>query len=181
MTRIYDTIDVAHLVVVTYDEDSFTESSSDPGAARYRAECSCGWAGEWHDDAAMAEADGDDHREVVIGPGDELDELMSDLLDLQDHLAQAVMWLAEHWSADLPVPKVRGKVREPAGIELSAYCTDADVLSRAADLLRVPVVDDPAPDLRGCRYRRAVRSFGSVTLELFRTIDSPSDINGAAA
>ncbi len=29
---------------------------------------------------------------------------MSGLLDLQDDLADAVMWLAENWSADLPVP-----------------------------------------------------------------------------
>ena len=43
-----------------------------------------------------------------MGPGDGLDRLMSELLDLQDDLARAVMWLAEHWSADLPAPARAG-------------------------------------------------------------------------
>ena len=33
-----------------------------------------------------------------------LDAAMSELLDLQDDLADVVVWLAENWSADLPVP-----------------------------------------------------------------------------
>ena len=94
MTSIYDSIDLAHFLVVTYEDHR--------DGQRLRAECSCGWSGDWRDDGAMAEADGDDHREVAVGPGDGLDRLMGELLDLQDDLARAVMWLAEHWSADLP-------------------------------------------------------------------------------
>jgi hypothetical protein len=49
----------------------------------HRAECGCGWASSWCDDPADAEAAGVDHREVAVGPGDRLDRVMSELLDLQ--------------------------------------------------------------------------------------------------
>src|SRR5688572_18356382 len=101
MTRVHEMIELTHLVVVTYDDDG-------PARLRFRAECSCGWSGPWHDDNALAEMDGEDHRGMALGPADGLDRLISGLLDLQDDLARAVMWLAEHWSADLPVPRSRG-------------------------------------------------------------------------
>jgi hypothetical protein len=170
VTSIYDTIDVAHLVVVVYEEDSVAESGWDRTAERYRAECSCGWAGDWHQDGALAEADGDDHREVVIGPGDKLDRLMGELLDLEDDLAQLVMWLAEYWSADLPVPHSRGVGSDVANVELWAYCVTDEDLTRAAAVLGVSLADNPAPDTRGNRYRRAERRFGRVRLMVFRRI-----------
>ena len=40
----------------------------------------------------------------------------------------------------------------------------AELLDRAAGVLGVPLVDDPAPDARGNRYRRATRPFGRVRL-----------------
>src|ERR671919_568607 len=101
----HNPIELAHLVEVVYHEDGWAESGWDPTAERWRAECSCGWTGDWHDDAVLAGADGEDHRGVVVGRGDALDGLISELFDLQDHLARAVMGLADQWSADLPVPR----------------------------------------------------------------------------
>jgi hypothetical protein len=171
MASIHERLVPAHLVVVVYDEDGQVESGWDPTAERYRAECSCGWFGDWQLDGALAEADGEDHREVVVGPGDGLDRLMGELLDLQDDLARAVIWLAEHWSADLPVPRLRGVNRsEVAGVDLIAYCYAPEVLERAAGLLEVPLVNDAVPDSYGGRYRRAVRPFGRVRLEVYRSI-----------
>jgi hypothetical protein len=69
-----------------------------------RAVCSCGWASPWTHHGEAATRAGTDHVDAAIGPPDALDGVMSDLLDLQDDLAQVVMWLAENWSADPPVP-----------------------------------------------------------------------------
>ena len=171
MTSIYDSIDLAHFLVVTYEDHR--------DGQRLRAECSCGWSGDWRDDGAMAEADGDDHREVAVGPGDGLDRLMGELLDLQDDLARAVMWLAEHWSADLPAPHGRGVGPDSARVDLSAYCATAELLDRAAGVLGVPLVDDPAPDARGNRYRRATRPFGRVRLTVYSALAAACDECGA--
>jgi hypothetical protein len=179
MASIHDRIEVAHLVVVLYDEDSNVEAGWDRSAERYRAECSCGWSGDWHHEGPLAEADADDHREILIGPADGLDGLMSELLDLQDDLARAVMWLAEHWSADLPVPGARAFGADRARIELSAYCGTAGELTRAADVLGALLVDDPAPDSRGNRYRRATRPFGRVQLRVFRELTATCEECGA--
>jgi len=154
---------VSHLVVVTYENHGPT--------IVFRAECSCGWSGDGHDDNALAELDADDHRTVAVDPGDDLDGAISGLLDLQDDLAQAVMWLAEHWSADLPAPVSWGTGTDPARVDLAAYCLDPDLLARAAIVLGAPVVDDAAPDTRGCRYQRASRRFGRVQLEVYRALD----------
>jgi hypothetical protein len=165
----HNPIDLAHLVEVVYDEAAMAEAPWDRSAERHRAECSCGWAGDWLDDAALAEADGEDHREEAVGPGDGLDRLMGELLDLQEDLARVVIWLAEHWSADLPVPRARGINRdEVAGVELAVYCYAPDALERAARLLEVPLVDDPSPDTSGNRYRRALRPFGRVRFQAYR-------------
>src|SRR5215204_2431528 len=119
----HNLIDLAHLVDVVYDEAAMAEADWDRSAERWRAECSCGWAGDWIDDAALADADGEDHREVAVGPGDGVDVVMGELLDLQEDLVRVVIWPAEHWSADLPVPRARGINRnEVAGVELAVYC-----------------------------------------------------------
>jgi hypothetical protein len=141
----------------------------------HRAECGCGWASDWCDDTADAEVAGVDHREVAVGPGDGLDRVMSELLDLQDDLADMVVWLAENWSADLPVPVVYGRdgggdTGGPARVELWAYCDPAD-LSHIARLLGVPMVEDERPDCYGSRYRRARRDFGRVSLQAYTSIE----------
>ena len=140
----------------------------------HRAECGCGWASEWADNAADAEAAGVDHREVAAGPGDGLDGVMSDLLDLQDDLAAMVVWLAENWSADLPVPIVYacdgGIGFDPARVKVSACCLDPAELSRIAHLLGVPPVDDERPNRQGRRYRSVRRDFGRVTLHAFHRL-----------
>jgi hypothetical protein len=165
----HNLIELAHLVEVVYHEDGWAEPGWDPTGERWRAECSCGWAGDWHDDPVLAEADGENHREVAVGPGDALDGLISELLDLQDDLARVVVWLAEHWSADLPVPYCRGDNRgDQAGVEVATYCRDPEVLERIARVLDVPLIDDDTADSRGNRYRRAVRDFGRVYLRAFR-------------
>jgi hypothetical protein len=70
------------------------------------------------------------------------------LLDIQDDLARVVVWLAEHWSADLPAPTVYGYGGGPsaARVELSVYYLSPDDLARVAELLGASPVDDPAPD-----------------------------------
>jgi hypothetical protein len=160
MARI-ETIEVAHLVEVAWD--------GRPWGHGVRAECSCGWSGDWRTDVTAAADDGIEHREIAVGPGDELDGLMSGLLDLQDDLAEATMWMIEHWSADMPVPFTRG-TGDPVEVVLFAYCLASDELARAAEVLGAPLVDDPAPNSQGIRYRRATRQFGRVSLEVYREI-----------
>jgi hypothetical protein len=169
MTNLYN-LDLAHLVVVTYENHGPT--------LVFRAECTCGWSGDGHDDNALAELDADDHHTIAVGPADGLDAAISGLLDLQDDLAAAVMWLAEHWSPDLPVPGSRGVGADPAGVDLAVCCTSFDQLARIARVLDAPVVDDPAPDTAGNRYRRTERRFGWVRLFAYRSL---SDIDQAAA
>jgi hypothetical protein len=155
------TIELVHLVEV----ESFS-----PYDDCYAAVCSCGWVGDTQREAAWAEADAVDHREVAVGPGDDLDMVMSELLDIQDDLARAVVWLAEHWSADLPAPTVYGAGggASPARVDLSTYCMSSDDLARVAELLDAPMVDDPAPNgVNGACYRRVSRRFGRVTLSAF--------------
>jgi hypothetical protein len=143
----------------------------------HRAECGCGWVSDWTDDEATAEAAAVDHREVAAGPGDGLDAVMSELLDLQDGLADMVVWLAENWSADLPAPVVYGRdggsgdPRPPARVELSAYCFEPADLSRIAHLLGVPTTDDDQPNCYGSRYRWVRRDFGRVSLRAYTSID----------
>jgi hypothetical protein len=173
----HDRFAPVHVVDVFYDEAAFAEATYDRHAERWRAECSCGWTGDWHDDAAVAESEGEDHREIAAGPGDGVDRLMGQLLDLQDDLARVVMWLAEHWAADLPVPYScgRGTIEDGARAHVSAYCVSPVDLERAAALLEVPLVDDPVPDAGGYQYRRATRHFGRATVEVYRTLTPSCD------
>jgi hypothetical protein len=159
-------IEVAHLVELAWD--------GRPWGRGVRAECSCGWAGEWHADVTAAADDGTEHREIAVGSGNELDRVIDGLLDLQVDLAEAVVWLAEHWSADLPAPDSYG-TGDPVQVVLFAYCFTADELTRAAAVLRMPLVDDPAPNTQGIRYRRATRHFGRVSLEVYREIAAVCD------
>jgi hypothetical protein len=157
-----ETIELAHLVELTWDNRVRCRG--------VRAECSCGWAGDWHSDINHAANDGFSHREIEVRPPDGLDVLISALLDAQDDLAATVMWLAEHWSVDLPVPDLRGLGPNGALVDLSAYCESADELERAADALEAPLVDDPGLDTCGNRYRRANRTFGCVSLTVLRAL-----------
>jgi hypothetical protein len=38
---------------------------------------------------------------------DQLAMTLCELMDLQDDIADALMWLAESWASDLPAPRVR--------------------------------------------------------------------------
>jgi hypothetical protein len=159
-------IDLTHLVQVVHDDRTYSLG--------YRAECGCGWSSNWTDHQPDAESAGVDHREVAAGPGDGLDAVMTDLLDLQDDLAAMVVWLAENWSADLPVPIVYGCDGgigfDPARVKVSACCLDPAELTRIAHLLGVPPVDDERPNSRGKRYRTVRRDFGRVTLHAFHRL-----------
>ena len=158
MTTTTTTIDFPHPVHVVPDDRTY--------GLGWRAECACGWASDWHDHQADAETAGADHREVAAGPSDGLDRVMSELLDIQDELAAMVVWLAENWSAHLPVPTVYGfgGSTSPAHVELSVYCLDPADLTRIGHLLGVPPADDEQPDSHGGRYRTARRAVGRVTL-----------------
>ena len=137
-------------------------------ALGYRPECLCGWSGNSTSRACDAEAAALAHRDEAPGLPDGLDATMSALLDLQDDVAQAVVWLAENWEADLPVPTPTATTiyagaddREgAAGVRLLAYCPDATVLARASARLGVPLRDDEAPNACGNRYTRAVACSG---------------------
>ena len=79
---------------------------------------------------------------------------MSGLLDLQDDLADTVMWLAENWSADLPTPtcpqtQYREGGERLAGVRLLVYCDSTPALIRVAELLGEPVVAAAEPDRYG--------------------------------
>jgi hypothetical protein len=165
MTTILSHYELAHLVQVVRHP-----------ACGYRAECTCGWASPWSDDPVAPDDQAIDHREVAVGPPTGLDGAISGLLDLQDDLADAVMWLAENWSADLPVPDAltwtdySRHARGVAGLKLLAYTDNADELAHMADLLGVPVAPDLAADSLGNRYERAIRRFGRVRFIAYRQI-----------
>jgi hypothetical protein len=112
---------------------------------------------------------------------DALDALLSGLLDIQDDIAQAVMWLAENWSADLPAPGWMGRSSdrdETQGPVLRLpMCCSLDELSRVAELTGTTPVDDETPNCRGDRYRRVRRSFGAgrVELEAFHPLGRETD------
>jgi hypothetical protein len=101
---------------------------------------------------------------------------MSELLDVQDDLGDVVVWLAENWSADLPVPGIFCRPGiDPAfsgGMQLLVMCPDVAVLERVARLLGVPVRDDATlTRYTGVPHRRAGRSFGRVTLDAYAPYD----------
>lgn len=163
-----DDLDLAHLVVVTYEHHG--------PRVDFRAECTCGWTGDGQDDTALAELDADDHRAVVVRPAEGLDAAISGLLDLQDDLTAVVMWLAEHWSADLPAPRWSVGA-DPAGVDLAVACANVQ-LARIARVFDAPVVEDTTPDAAGHLCRCAERRFGRVRLVAYRSL---ADTDRAAA
>jgi hypothetical protein len=165
MTTVLYPYELAHLVQVVHEERCGS-----------RAECSCGWAGPWTDDQVAADYVAD-HREVAVGPRTGLDAALSGLLDLQDDLADAVMWLAENWSADLPTPRAtpdchyRPNGDDVPGVRMLVYCSARDELVRLAGLLDIPLGVESEPNSTGARYERAIRRFGRVKLEVYREFD----------
>jgi hypothetical protein len=61
---------------------------------------------------------------------DQLAMTLCELMDLQDDIADALMWLAESWASDLPAPRVRvrrdGRGRPMPGVALAVDCASAD-------------------------------------------------------
>jgi hypothetical protein len=166
MTTVLSPYDLAHLVQVVHHHDS-----------GFRAECVCGWASEWAPDQTTAECAAVEHREVAVGPASGLDAALSDLLDLQDDLADVVMWLAENWSADLPTPyghastHYRGAGDATPGVRLLVFCDGRAELDRIARLLDAPVFPDDQANRLGHRYERAIREFGRVQIDAYRSLD----------
>jgi hypothetical protein len=140
----------------------------------YLAECSCGWASDWHATPEEADAAGTKHSDGAIGLPDAMDLLMSALLDLQEDLAATVVWLAENWSAHLPELGwyANGDDRDTSkpALRVVGAC-DPDDLSAAADVLGARVADDPPNDYGETRYRRAARDIGRVRIEVFASLD----------
>jgi hypothetical protein len=169
MTTVVSRIEFDHLVQVVRHK-----------ALGYRAECCCGWASAWCDDYVTADVSGADHREVAAAPATALDATLSGLLDLQDDLADTVIWLAENWSCGLPVPHPyardvpRADGEPVAGVRLLVYCNTADQLVELAELLSAPVVADTAPNRRGHRYQRATRDVGRVEIEAYTELEAAS-------
>jgi hypothetical protein len=104
----------------------------------YRAECWCGWAGAWTSDHATADDQTAGHRAATLGP-DQLAITLCELMDLQDDIADALMWLAESWASDLPAPRVRvrrdGRGRPMPGVALAVHCESANDAEWIAMLL----------------------------------------------
>jgi len=160
MTTVMSPIEFDHLVQVIRHR-----------ALGYRAECWCGWAGPWCDGYDTADELAQDHRKVAARPATALAATLGGLLDLQDDLADTVMWLAENWSSDLPVPNAGPQTKRldngecVACLGLHIYCSTGDELVALADLLAAPVVADTQPDTDGQCYQRATRMFGRVYIE----------------
>jgi hypothetical protein len=162
MTTVVSSIEFDHLVQVVRHR-----------ALGYRAECWCGWSSFWCEEHLTTDEAGVDHREVTAGPATALDATLSGLLDLQDDLADTVIWLAENWSSELPVPHAyarridRDDGEPDAGVRLLVYCATAEQLVELAALLGSPMVADPEPDTEGRCYERATRDFGRVQIEAY--------------
>ena len=127
-----------------------------------RAICSCAWSSGWLPHSDEATQAGTEHLDGAIGPPDPLDDAMNVMLDIQEDLADTVVWLAENWSADLPAPGVHGGVgclHDPAvpAVRLLVVCDTADELGRVATRL-----GSPAPT--GGPFVVAARDFGRVLI-----------------
>ena len=168
MTTVVSPLEFDHLVQVVRHR-----------ALGYRAECWCGWSSAWCEEYVTADEAGVDHREVTVTPATGFDAALSGLLDLQDDLADTVIWLAENWSAELPVPLERARCIDRddgeavAGLGLLVYCDTAEQLVELAELLGSPVVADPDPDSEAQRYQRVTRDFGRVQIEAYTELAEP--------
>ena len=160
MTTVVSPLEFDHLVQVVRHR-----------ALGYRAECWWGWSSVWCEEYVAADEAGVDHREVTAGPATALDATLSGLLDLQDDLADAVIWLAENWSSELPAPLEYARVIDwddgaaVGGVGLLVYCSTTEQLVELAEVFGSPVVADLGPDCKGWRYQRATRDFGRVEIE----------------
>jgi hypothetical protein len=158
MTTVLVPVDLAHLVQVV----AHTTSG-------LRAECRCGWASRWYDDHPEADAMARRHREVAVGSPTGIEAVLGGLLDLQDDLADAVMWLAEHWTAELPLPRAVPHIDQRAngdavpGLTLLMPCASRDTVSSVADTLGADVtVERTASDRLS---ERTSRRFGRVWID----------------
>ena len=135
----------------------------------YRAECPCGWLSDWHFSPAEAEDEGARHRDDAARAADAMDLVINDLLDLQDDLAAVVVWLAENWSTGLPTLGWSAcgddRHRDRPALRLLGYASPAEFTAAAVVLDTIPT--DKPPDSGGHRWRRAVRDFGRVQLDIF--------------
>ena len=89
--------------------------------------------------------------------------MISDLLEMQDDIAAAVAWLAEHWPSGFPVLRWSANSdqgNERPALRLRTFCSNADELARVADLLAVSPADDESRDSLGNQYRRARHRIG---------------------
>jgi hypothetical protein len=86
--------------------------------------------------------------------------LLADLLGIQDDIAATVVWLADNWPGELPVPKWHGRGWDHEVLELLVYCS-AGQLDQVAALVNTTPVDDPDPDSRWHCYQRVRRCFGT--------------------
>jgi hypothetical protein len=165
MTMILSPLDFEHLVQVIAHP-----------ACGFRAECLCGWASRWAEEASTADAAAQSHREQV-GQFVGTDAAIASLLELQDDLADTIMWLAENWSPDLPALAAHSCTdtqHDPdgvPGVSLCAICHGPDDMARAARRLGGPIVADPEPDATGRRYERSLRRFGHVYVAAERVVD----------
>jgi hypothetical protein len=104
----------------------------------FRAECWCGWAGEWTADHSAADDQIAEHRAATLGT-DRLAMTLCELMDVQDDIADALTWLAENWASELPAPRVRvrrdGRGRPMPGVALAVECESADDADWIAMLL----------------------------------------------
>jgi hypothetical protein len=167
MTTVVSPLEFDHLVQVVRHR-----------ALGYRAECWCARSSAWCEEYVTANEAGVDHREVTASPATTFDATLSGLLDLQDDLADTVIWLAENWSAELPVPLEYARCIDRAGeavagLGLLVHCVTAEQLVELAELLDSPVVADPGPDSDARRYQRATRDFGRVQIEAYTDLAEP--------
>jgi|RhiMetdeSRZDD1v2_1073273.scaffolds.fasta_scaffold19122_10 hypothetical protein len=136
---------------------------------RHRAECSCGWVSDWQIDDVAAVVAGVEHPEIAVGPADALDGFMGELLDLQDDVSELVIWLAENWSAALPVPELWGtSARHRRPLDVTVRCASRAELAQVAAVMETPVQSDRFYDSDGCSYQCARRRFGRVVFEAWR-------------
>jgi hypothetical protein len=135
----------------------------------HRAECSCGWESEWYLDDVEAVEAGVEHPEIAVGHADCLDVFVSGLLDVQDDLAALVVWLAENWSSDLPMPEVSRCTSSGSDVlDVWVQCADACTLARIADRMGAPVERDSRYDSASGTFYCARRWFGRVLVEAWR-------------
>ena len=135
----------------------------------YRAECACGWVSDWSFNPADADSEGVCHQDDAARATDAMDLVINDLLDLQDDLAAAVVWLAENWTTGLPTLGWSGcgddRRRDRPAVRLLGYASPAE-MTAAAVVLDTTMIDGP-PDVGGRRWRRAIRDFGRVRIQIF--------------